>query len=228
MDGSICFTWRWLFTSGVLILVGMAPYSAIAQQVTFGTPLWVGSQSFVSAANVNFGLQFRSPGSEMFFRSGGYSAGLPASPIARFAPTDGWSLGVAGAKGGWSWGLGIQGIQGSSRQAASVTPMLTVPDGGFGFINSSLQRPFVTGIVPVVGSRQVVDAEFRRLQRHVFTQRFHQAMSVVNAKHQADDRAEQRLYREHQQRLASKQADATQGDVTPSRQMDEPLVLRPK
>ena len=232
MDRSNCFTWRWFSGSAVLLCGFTLPTTGVAQQVTLAAPVWSGGQNFVSATNVNFGLQFTSPDSVMFFRSGGPSTGLAAPAFGGLGPGGGWSLGVGGANGGWSWNLGIHGVQGSSRQSTSVTPMLTLADGGFGFINNSIQRPFVTGFVPVVGDWPSFDAEVRQLQQRAFTQRFYQALSVLNAQQRADEEAEERLYQEHQQRLQSRQQSRLQNGTHPlgsstATQMDEPLVLKP-
>jgi hypothetical protein len=50
-----------------------------------------------------------------------------------------------------SFELGITAGQGSRRTFQSQTPMLTLPHGGTGTLFHGQVRPFVTGIVPVVG-----------------------------------------------------------------------------
>lgn len=50
-----------------------------------------------------------------------------------------------------SFELGITAGQGSHRTFQSQTPMLTLPNGGTGTLFHGQMRPFVTGIVPVVG-----------------------------------------------------------------------------
>ena len=45
--------------------------------------------------------------------------------------------------------------QGSSRSSVTTTPSLTVANGGFGFINHSVQLPFVTGFIPEVNGRPI-------------------------------------------------------------------------
>jgi hypothetical protein len=57
-----------------------------------------------------------------------------------------------GVRGG-NFGFNLVGAAGSgySSSTNSVTPSITLPNGGTGSIFSGQQRPFVTGLVPVVG-----------------------------------------------------------------------------
>ena len=67
------------------------------------------------------------------------------SPIVvRLRPSVAVFLGIGGRKGNASWNLGFSFGQGSSQSSVSTTSVLTVPNGGFGFINNSIERPFVT------------------------------------------------------------------------------------
>jgi hypothetical protein len=56
---------------------------------------------------------------------------------------------LGGGKGALRFNL--FGSQGSYRSISSVAPSLVVPNGGVGFIHSGRIRPFVTGLIPVVG-----------------------------------------------------------------------------
>ena len=98
------------------------------------------------------------------------------SPFGGFDLSNASTFGIGGRHGGWDWNLNFTASQGSSYSNVSTTPFLTLPNGGFGFINDTVQRPFVTSFVPVVNGqtfeqRQAVlrhfeDSANRYLQEH--------------------------------------------------------------
>lgn len=101
----------------------------------------------------------------------GAAGGLPASAVMARGGIDGWQSrgGVVGpwwsgssagavapaADGGFwfGWpGLGFGGSQGATRGMGMNAPSVTTMPGAAGTVSSSRLVPFVTGVVPVVGS----------------------------------------------------------------------------
>ena len=93
----------------------------------------------------------------------------------------------SGVSGGFrqSFGNGVSGnlrfnfAQGSSRSMTSTTPSLTTMNGYPGSISSQTVRPFVTGIVPVVGGYPTMPDHVGTSQRIIANQV--QAVSAANA-----------------------------------------------
>ena len=56
--------------------------------------------------------------------------------------------------------LRLFGTQQSSRSISSSTPMLTFPQGGMGSISSGGWRPFVTGVIPIVGHHNAASWQY--------------------------------------------------------------------
>ena len=101
----------------------------------------------------------------------GMTAPLPASAVMARGAGDGWQSrgGVVGpwwtgsgagpqppAADGGFWfglpGLGFGGSQGSTRSLGGVGSTLTTTPGAGGMVSSGRLTPFVTGVIPVVGS----------------------------------------------------------------------------
>ena len=101
----------------------------------------------------------------------GMTAPLPASAVMARGTGDGWQSrgGVVGpwwtgsgvgpqppAADGGFWfglpGLGFGGSQGSTRNLGGVGSTLTTTPGAGGMVSSGRLTPFVTGVIPVVGS----------------------------------------------------------------------------
>jgi len=99
------------------------------------------------------------------------SAPLPASAVMARGVSDGWQSqgGVVGpwwsgsgaaaqppAANGGFWfgfpGLGFGGSQGSTRSLGGIGSTLTTTPGAAGMVSSGRLIPFVTGVIPVVGS----------------------------------------------------------------------------
>lgn len=186
-------------------LVWMA-VDVVAQQVTVAAPASTFSQGYFENLGVHWGYRHRSANGILFFRNGG--AVLP--PFGNLAPAAQSGLGIAGVHGNRSWNLQVRGFQGSDRSISSTTPLLTMPNGGVGWIGNTVQRPFVMGLVPTVG----------QLDRRQARQRFASAADVVSRKKAAEQRREAEWLA--QQKAASKK---TSSSATP---MDPPLVLGPK
>lgn len=121
---------------------------AFAQQVTVGVPHPVVRDSFYEHYGISWGFQKRWPGGGMFFNNGGGGA-IPA--FGRFDPNAGARFGFGGGGGGTNYHFGFSAAQGADRSISTVAPTITLPNGGFGSIQSGAIRPFVTSVVPVVG-----------------------------------------------------------------------------
>lgn len=154
---------------GVLaLLLGLAcPSRTAAQQVNIGANHHRVGSSYFESIGTNFGFYF--PG-----RLDGRGRGIVGlTPDGRFTPNGaiwftqgsngvipafggydpnsglrtGWS--VRGPNGGFHFGL--HATQGSSTTLGGDSMLLTLPHGGSGMLYSGSVRPFVTGIVPVLG-----------------------------------------------------------------------------
>ncbi|MCU0877788.1 MAG: hypothetical protein MUF06_08405 [Pirellulaceae bacterium] len=160
----MCRTQRWqrrgilaAAAAAIAVLYGTMPL-AKAQQVTVGTPFNTAGSSYYEQFGVQWGLR----GNGWFARFGG----PVAPPFGGFDPNAGASFGFGGRNGFLNFSAG----QGSSTTFGSQTPILTLPSGGTGFFADQTMRPFVTGIVPVVGDgppvvpfRSVLDERLSRL-----------------------------------------------------------------
>ena len=187
--------------------VAVAALSACAQQVTVAAPLQSASDSFYENFGVGFGLRYDSPGSRMFFHNG-----LGTAPaFGGFDPNAQWTIGLAGRRGNWSWNLGLSASQGSSRSSVTTTPMLTLPNGGFGALNHTTTRPFVTGIIPVVNDQ-------RRFQRLLMQHQFRIATLRAQQKRRAEEERESQL-------IATALQHSEQKPKRSKSPMEPPLVL---
>lgn len=148
----------------ILTLIGNAP--AVAQQLNIGANHHNVGFSYYESIGMNLGFyfpghlnsrghgivglmpngQFTPDGNIWFTQGGGV---FP--PFGGFDPNAGFNTGwsVRGPNGGFNFGLSAS--QGSSTTLGGDSMLLTVPNGGSGFIQSGTFRPFVTGIVPVLG-----------------------------------------------------------------------------
>lgn len=135
--------------SGVFCLVAAAVMlsgeEAAAQQTTIRTPLQGAGSSFFESTNVGFSLNM--PG--VFAKFGG----TPAVPqFGGYSPNAGLSGGFGIGGGGLGANFNFNFAQGGSRSLISTTPMLTGINGYPNSLTFGTQRPFVTGLVPVLGS----------------------------------------------------------------------------
>lgn len=150
---------RMLLASWIVMAVSVGRTDmALGQQVTLGTPMQRLNDSFYESFGFNWGFRSNRPGG-LFFHNGG--AGQAVPPFGNFNPNSQAGFGF----GGNGWHFGFSGGAGSSRSIISETPYVTVPNGGFGYVGNQSLRPFVTGVVPVVGdgSRTMLDERLRRL-----------------------------------------------------------------
>lgn len=111
----------------------------------------------------------------------------------------GGSVGVQFLGGGLSGGLGLNLGQTSSRSITSTSASVTTMDGFPGFISNTVTRPFVTGVVPIVGDYpQPID------HQSIFAERNQQAWdrarrSQTTLRNQSLDKYLRRAYRAQQQ-----------------------------
>lgn len=123
---------------GALLSSAMPPIAS-AQQVNVETPFNSVGHSYYEQIGVRWGLR----GNGWFFNFGG-----PVNPpFGGFDPNAGANFGFGGPNGF----LNITAGQGSTTNFSSASPSVTVMNGHTGFFSDTVQRPFVTGLVPVVG-----------------------------------------------------------------------------
>lgn len=123
--------------------VGFAGSHVQAQLIDQQVPFQTQGDSFYDATGVNWGV--RGPG---FFANFG---GNVAPPFGGFDPNSGSRTNFGFRNGPWSGSLGLSLNQGSSRSNVSTSASLTTTPGYPGSITSQTVRPFVTGVVPIVG-----------------------------------------------------------------------------
>lgn len=125
--------------------VGFSYYESIGTNFGFYFPGQLNSRGHGIVGLMPNG-QFTPDGNIWFTQGGGV---FP--PFGGFDPNAGLNTGwaVRGPNGGFNFRLSA--AQGSSMTLGGDSMLLTVPNGGSGFIQSGTFRPFVTGIVPVLG-----------------------------------------------------------------------------
>ena len=129
---------RWTKAAIALAILAVP---AAAQQATIGVPFNTGGSSFFENIGVGWGL-----------RGNGWFANFPgpgpAPPFGGFDPNAGAHFGIAGPNGFLNFAAG----QGANTTLTNQTPFVTVMNGATGFFSDTVQRPFVTGLIPVVGN----------------------------------------------------------------------------
>jgi hypothetical protein len=115
--------------------------AAFAQQAVIRTPFNTGGASFYEQFGVGWGL-----------RGNGWFANFPgpppAPPFGGFDPNANANFGFGGPNGFLNFTAG----QGANTTFTSQAPFVTVMNGASGFFSDTVQRPFVTGLIPVVGN----------------------------------------------------------------------------
>ena len=124
----------------------MIASTALAQMVNLQAPFQNTSDSFFES----FGTSgnYTSNDGNFFFNWGGGNA-IP--PFGGFNPNNQANLGFQSNGSRGSFSLNLSMAQGSSRTNSVTTPSLTLMNGGSGSINSTINRPFVTSVIPVIG-----------------------------------------------------------------------------
>jgi hypothetical protein len=119
--------------------------SAHAQQIIVGTPFQTIGHSYYEHIGTRWGIS----GPGWFFNFGGPG---PAPAFGGFDPGAQANFGFGFGGGGVNGFFNATAGQGSDRSFVSSTPSVTIMNGGQGFFSDTVQRPFVTGLIPVVGS----------------------------------------------------------------------------
>ncbi len=155
---------RWPTSAGSLVFVFMAwaiSGSVHAQNIDVSTPFHSYNDSFFESFGVNF--QFGIPGGT---GSGSRVVGL--SPFGQLTPNLIFAqqgAGVIPQFGGYNpnaggqlnfsgngFSLGLNFAQGNTRSSVSNVPSMTVQNGFGGDMFSGQVRPFVTGVIPIIGA----------------------------------------------------------------------------
>jgi hypothetical protein len=123
------------------------PSAAQAQYSSVTGPLNNVGSSYYEQIGLGFGGNI---GNHAFFNNGGAGGAWPG--FGGGAPGGGANFGWGIQGSGVNLNFGLHADSGSDRSISSVSPSVTIPNGGTGGFFSGSQRPFVTGLVPVVGS----------------------------------------------------------------------------
>ena len=121
-------------------------------QTTVRAPFITAQDRFFESTNTR--LSVNGPG--FFARFGATNAGSP--PFGGFNPNAGINSGFSTSNGPWSANFNFGLAQGSSRTLTSTTPGLTLTNGQPGVFINGVQRPFVTGLFPVVNNNTFLPA----------------------------------------------------------------------
>ena len=154
-------TCRMLFGAAVWAVAAQSIHAQMQSHLS--TPWRGASSGFYERVGVGWGFRQQTPGGFFFFNNGGPG---PLPPFGGFDPGAQASFGVGGRSGNLSWNFGVVASQGSSQSIVSQSPSIVLPNGGTGFFYDTIQRPFVMGIVPIVGAQPIspVQERLMRLQ----------------------------------------------------------------
>jgi hypothetical protein len=130
---------RWIILTGA-VLSGVATRDAAAQYSAISSPFNTAGSSYYENIGVNWGYR----GRNFFFNNGGGT--LP--PFGGHDPGADAHFGFAGR----GFFFNLTAGQGSSTTVGSQSATIVVPNGVPGYLFDGRQRPFVTGVIPVVGA----------------------------------------------------------------------------
>lgn len=153
-----------LLASCVFALNMVTMSSGFAQQTSNTVPQTYLGDSFYELYGVNWGFRQMGPNGGIFFNNGGFGGAMP--PFGAFDPNAGANFGFGGGGPNGSFFLNFYAAQGNQRSTVSSASTLTLPNGGIGSIYDASARPFVTGVVPVVGSMRMTSPLDERLARY--------------------------------------------------------------
>ncbi len=132
------------------VVAGLACLSGadvtLAQYSFVQTPFNSASHSFYENIGTAWGVQGRG----WFANFGGGGGGVPAG-FGGFDPNAQANFGAGFRGNGFSGRFLLTAGQGSDSTLTTSTPGVMVPNGGMGFFSEVQQRPFVLGVIPVVG-----------------------------------------------------------------------------
>lgn len=128
----------------------LQPLSLVAQQINVGTPLIGVNDSFYEHINIGWGMRHRGQGGSWFMNFGGPMSAIPA--FGGYDPNADLRFGF----GNSNFQFNMAASQGSTRSMTMSAPSVTMMNGAQGQFFSGSVRPFVTGLIPVVGGYPVV------------------------------------------------------------------------
>lgn len=151
------------------IALALAPTSVTAQQFALSTPFNTVNDSFFERIGMGFGFQLQganpatgrgvvgllpggqiNPSGGIVFSQGGANSALPQ--FGGHDPNNDANVGFGILKGGNGLFFNLTAGQGNTRTNTNQTPVIVLPNGVQGSVSDSSQTPFVTSIIPVVGS----------------------------------------------------------------------------
>ncbi len=150
-----------IFAVGILVL---GASRVTAQQVAISTPFNRVNESFFERIGIGFGFDINGGRNVVGLNPLGNPTANGRIPfrqnsVGAVAPAFGGFDANAAARTGFriqgsGFSADFLGVfaQGSHRSIISDTPKIVIPNGGRGIISDTSQRPFVTGIIPIVGS----------------------------------------------------------------------------
>ncbi len=194
---------RSLCVAGILALALSSSPTVAQRQIRSSAPLQGIGQGFHERMGIAWGFQQQARGGYLFFRNGGPG---PIPPFGGFDANSQAHFGWGGQAGDFRWNLGIVAGQGSSRSFVSQAPGIVLPPGGTGHFYNMIQRPFVMGIMPVVGAPSISP-----LQERLMRLRYQQWTA---SRSESVERAE-----------ASRESDHLAPATPRPRQDDPPLIL---
>lgn len=138
----------------VAMLAGLAlgvASEALAQQIKLTTPLQQLSDKYYENFNVNWGFT-PPPGKNgnVFFNMGAANSTPP--PFGGYDPAADARFGFGIRTNAGNFNFGISAGQGNSRTNTVTAPSIVIPNGGTGYLFDGSSKPFVMGVVPVVGN----------------------------------------------------------------------------
>jgi hypothetical protein len=190
---------------------------ADAQQVAIETPFQNFSDSFYENIGINWNYRRSDRNGNGFFFNG---PGATAPPFGMGDPGSDSRFGFSRRSGNSQFNLNFTAGQGSDRSNSVQSPRVMVPNGGTGFISDTSLRPFVTGIIPVVGNRG-----FRPPMR--MTSPLEQAVNTIRQNPEILEQARREIAAEKEQaiqarrnngslsiRASSNNSTANRGDIS--------------
>lgn len=207
----------------VVVVLATSP-TCFAQQVQVTNPYHTINDSFYENFGIGWNVDRRGPRGDGWFFNWG-PAGMAPPPFGGYDP-------AADARFGASvngFNFNFLAGQGSSRSHVMEAPTVVIPNGGSGGIFSGSQRPFVTGIIPVVGNGIPNVPVPMMAPRQPSTSPLRQAIARMQQEQQRAQQSSQLQAQLGQQPLA-RPADrmaqgANQGRVALPQGDDAPLVL---
>lgn len=144
----------WLFAASSIATVMSLPIAeGQAQDIQVTTPRVGINDSYNEATGVRWGFRFGGPSSQVFGSFNQGSAGGAIPPFGGYDPNTDATFGFGSFDNdGNGFSLGLRMGKGSTRTMTGASPSVVVPNGGVGSIFDGSLRPFVTGLIPVVGN----------------------------------------------------------------------------